>query len=344
MPQFYVLGGTGNHDLDQGILNVLNVLRLGRRPLHFDHLLMDEFADGEPDFRIKTPDRIKGRHVLLFQSIHTGDLAEQFLTLVWACKYQYDAASITAVVPFFRFRRQDHREKDHEIDRNAMMAHMMRAAGVDHIVICDAHSQKTLDNLTASGIDAHNADPTSAFAAELHPVVEKTQREGREFFVYAPDAGSIMRAIRLADLLGVRVAASIKKRAHSGTIELVHDDDVWAKLQERYGGRLIRTEDLPTGSVVCVREDEVASGSTARKSGWKLRNEHGAHAVHFCATHPVLTRGWRRTFIDDSPYGIMLLGNTIHRSYEKRTGGLVTEIDMSAVIAHTLLPIVQGIK
>ncbi|MCK4554331.1 hypothetical protein KAU19_05235, partial [Candidatus Parcubacteria bacterium] len=95
---FVALSGIGNHPLDIKIINVIN--KLGRANLKFLHLDMDEFPDGEQDFRIPAYQKIKGKHVLLFQSMHKHirGLGSQFLTLAWAAKYQYDAKSIIATV------------------------------------------------------------------------------------------------------------------------------------------------------------------------------------------------------------------------------------------------------
>ncbi len=344
--EFVLISGTGNHALARGIIDMVNVLTPdGRKDLSFSHLDYDEFPDGEPDFRVQDYENVEGKHVLIFNSCHNREMLEEFRTLVWAVKHQYGAASVTAILPFMRYRRQDHAEKMHEINRNRMLIHGLASAGVARLIVCDIHSQVTLENCKEFGIKAWNVDTSSVFATELMPLAEKAREEGREFYVHAPDIGSIPRAVTLAKILGAKVSANPKERLPNGETRIIEDPAELEAIQKQYDVEIVFADKNLVGAEVCIREDEVASAGTATKSGQKLLRL-GAYKVHFCATHPVCTPGWKRQMFTSNPFELIMFGNTIerHNRYKYTTGGIVQRMDVSKVIAHQLFEVMKKIK
>ncbi|MCK4554361.1 ribose-phosphate pyrophosphokinase [Candidatus Parcubacteria bacterium] len=340
---YIALGGIGNHALDVKIVEVIN--KFGNCDIKFLHLDMDQFADGEQDFRIPEYQKIKGKHVLLFQSMHKNvrGLGSQFLTLAWAAKYQYGAKSIIAIVPFLLYRRQDHVENMREINRNLMFIQSMKNNGVDKLILCDIHSETTLTNCAKIGIEAWNVDPTPAYVAYLKVLVDMAYKHNRKFFIYSPDAGSIGRAVPLAKKLGVTVAINFKERAHTGKVKKGKDptEAELKKLKEKYEIEIIVANEKLKGADVAMREDEITTGNTARTAGLYLKNELGVNELTFIATHPVCVSGWRRRFIDNTPFNHIYFGNTIPKDYRKSTGGKATRVDMSQVIGSQLYEIIS---
>ena len=75
---FAVIGGTGNHDLDRGVIEWVNGLGFGK--LRFTNLNMDLFPDGEEDDRLEDPEKqLAGKHLILMQSMHQKKLLLEFL-------------------------------------------------------------------------------------------------------------------------------------------------------------------------------------------------------------------------------------------------------------------------
>src|SRR3989344_5010003 len=113
--RFVVYGGTGNHSFDQDVLSLTNAVSgLG---LKFGHISHSRWPDGEAGFKLETPGKIAGRHVVVFSCPITDKLELQLRDIVIACKQQYLAASVTVVISFLRYRRQDHSDKPEEITR-----------------------------------------------------------------------------------------------------------------------------------------------------------------------------------------------------------------------------------
>lgn len=344
------IGGTGNHDLDQCILSAFN--KLGGIGLRFTHLNMDVFSDDEDDFRITKFQEIKGKHVILFQSLHREsleNLERQFLTIAWAAKHQYGAKSIIAVLPFMSYRRQDHPEKKGEIHRNLWFVHNMKANGVDKLILCDIHSDVTLQNCEKVGIQAWNVDPSPAFSSWLMSRVKLSQKNDKPFFVYSPDKGSIRRAVSLAKELGVSVVVSLKNRLHDCTVIVEENPETLERIQieldelrNNFGVPISLAGENLNGADICIREDELSTGSTAVMTGLALK-QAGAGDIYFCATHPICTKGWKRKIIDNNPFSAILLGDTIPRPYRKTTDGGITTIPMAQVIADKLFEVVHDL-
>ncbi|PWB38662.1 MAG: hypothetical protein C3F02_03040 [Parcubacteria group bacterium] len=340
--QFVIMSGTGNHDLAQRVLDVVN--GLGFNKLKFNHLSKDSYQDGEDDTSIEKPESLHGKDLVFFQSIFGIPLLLEFLQIVWAAKFQYGARSVTAVLPFFIYRRQDHPEIIEEIYRNQWLVAMMKASGVDRVLFCDVHSQRSLQNCAQYGIEAYNVIPSTAFAEHLSPLVETAHEQGRKFYVYAPDEGALVRAVDLAKTLKVKLVATLKRRDYKGDLVIYKD---LVRLQE-----LSRQHSFPIawadkrrikGHDVCVRDDELATGSTAHKTGWYARKHLGANKVFFCASSAVCAPGWRRKFLRNTPFDHAFLGNCIPRDYPRSTGGHATTVHVSRPLGNQLFKIMAGI-
>ncbi len=207
------------------------------------------------------------------------------------------------------------------------------------LTFCDIHSKKTLENCEAEGINAYNVSGAPIFADRLFPITDLLTMGGTKFYVYSPDCGSIGRAYNLAKMLNVPILMDMKERQNSGEVKIVRREEELAKIREQYKYEIYFADtELVKDTVITIIEDEVSSGRTGQLTGWRLRNM-GAKSLIFCATHPVCIPGWKRNFIDNSPFDMILFGNTIPRPYEKETGGKITNVFMTKVIASQLMKV-----
>ena len=341
--KFAVYGGTGNHDLDAEVLGLVNsVTSLG---LAFSHCWHNVWTDGEPGFSLEHPDKIAGRHVLVFACPVNHKLENEFKDLVTACRQQYGAASVVAVLSFLRYRRQDHPEFGHEITRLRWFICDLKHWGADRLVVCEPHSVEHTERYCKEfGLELHVSDPTRLFADAIMGVVQ-TLGGAERVRVYSPDFGSVGRALSLAKALGTSVLATPKRRMN-GRIELVADEAFAAAVREKFGSDVPFSCDIRNldGLHLFMREDEVASGSTAVGTARMLRKE-GAGGIHLLATHPVCSRGWKMTLFphgEEQPFDNIWLGNTRPRGdgetkYEGSTGSRVKHVDMAPATAKTLV-------
>lgn len=334
--EFIFLSGNGNFELSEKTIRYIN--NSSGQSFQFSHIDFDNYTDGEPAFKIENPEKIQGKVLILFQSMFDLEKVEEFLALAFACKYQYKARHLIAVMPFMRYRRQENKDKHCEINRNLMLLKLMKAVGVDEAIFCDIHSETTLEDCCENGIVAHNVSSARIIAELLEPII--TDKENVK--IYSPDQGSIPRAITLKGFIKVPIIYNLKNRDALG-VSQVADQDVITLINKKYGPDISFTEQENVhNQTIIMFEDEVATGSTAKMTGIRLK-KMGAKELIFCATHPVCCDGWKRVFIDNSPFDRIILANTVPRGYEKSTGGKVINASVHPVIAIKLLNIMKNL-
>lgn len=349
--RFLVYGGTGYHDLDTAILNLLNgVTGLG---LVFNDLWYHTWPDGEPGFGLYNPQRIKGNHVIVFSCPITAKHKGELRDLVTAAKKQYEAKSVIVVLPFLRFRRQDHIEAIHEITRLRWFLSNLKHYGTSKLIVCDPHSEEHTQKFCDEfGLELFIGDPTRLFAEAIKGVVQ-TLGGAKEVRLYSPDWGSVERTLKLAQCLETSMVATPKHRADANVSIGGDLNDFLQAIQTKFGKDAPVTCDIKdlTGFHVFMREDEIDTGETAVKTAMMLRRV-GAKSIRFVATHPVCSRGWKIRLFPygkPQPFESIWLGNTRPRGsdesrYEGSTGGRVQEVDMAPVIAATLKEALERIS
>lgn len=348
--RFIVYGGTAHHGFDAEVLRLINsVTGLG---LEFSHCWYNIWPDGEPGFRLEDPATVSGRHALVFACPITDKYENNLKDLITACKRQYGAASVTAILSFMRYRRQDRSEHEHEITRLRWFISDLKHWGADRFVVCEPHSvENTRRYCQESGLELHISDPTRLFADTVNPVIQTLGGADR-VSIYSPDMGSVGRAISLAKAIGARVLATPKRRVN-GRIEMVNSNDFIELVRARCRSDVPISCDLDSirGSHIFMREDEIDSGTSAATTAKRLR-EAGAESVSFIATHPVCSRGWKMKLFpyrEDAPFKMIWLGNTRPRGdgeteYEGSTGSKIIKVDMAPVIAEILIKVLAEIK
>lgn len=177
-----LFAGSTHRDLAEEVARYLGVPLANARTTRF--------ADSEVS--IDLLDSVRGRDVFVLQSVSRGfpdisvndSLVE--LTLFVTALRRSSARSITAILPYYGYARQDRRIEQVPIAA-ADVAQILTTAGVDRVVAMDLHSGQIqgffppsvpVDNLSAVFVAA-------AFFAELGL---------HEAVVVSPDAGGVARA------------------------------------------------------------------------------------------------------------------------------------------------------
>ena len=130
------------------------------------------------------------RACLVVGSVSPPDTHLIRLTLLTHCLRRAGAGSITAVLPYLAYARQDRADPGQGLGL-AWAGDLLRASGVDRVVSVDVHSEVAADVL---GLPLASLSPARAFAAALPP----DWTTGDVTFI-APDEGAIGRCRALAD-------------------------------------------------------------------------------------------------------------------------------------------------
>jgi ribose-phosphate pyrophosphokinase len=222
-----------------------------------------DFANGE--IYVRYQESARGADCFLIQS-HTAPINKwimEQLIMIDALK-RASARSITVIVPFYGYARQDKKHRGREPISARLVADLMKTAGADRILTVDLHTDQI------QGFFDGPVDHLFALPVLADYVAGKVDRS--KLTVVSPDAGRVRVADRWCDRLGAPLAIVHKRR----------DKDVANKVtvHEVVGnvaGRVCVLVDdmIDTGGTICAAADALFT--------------HGAEDVIVTATHGVLS-------------------------------------------------------
>jgi ribose-phosphate pyrophosphokinase len=195
---FVLFAGTANTDLAAAVAHTLGV-RLG-------NCRSERFPDGEIAVQLLEPVRHKTVFLLQSTSPPVNDHLIELLALTDACR-RAAATRITAIMPYFGYARADKRHGRREPITARMVADLLQAVGVNHVVTVDPHTPQ-IEGFFRVPVDSLTAVPT--LCAALQP------RLPAGTVVVSPDAGRVRMATEYAHRLGTSVIV-LHKRRESGT-------------------------------------------------------------------------------------------------------------------------------
>lgn len=221
------------------------------------------FPDGEQ--RIQLREDVVGQDVVVIQS--TGiptdaNYIELFLLLDAATRN--GAKSVTAVIPYLGYSRQDHIFRTGEARSLEVMINAIEVNGATSMIGFDFHSIKTpeLFNLPVTHLSA-----LPLFAS----VIKQNGWLDKETVLVSPDMGGLRRLSQLSAMLGGMATASVEKNRDltTGAIDasLVHGD-----IKKR-----------------CLLVDDMISSGKTTAQAVEMVKKHGAEEVYVFATHPVFS-------------------------------------------------------
>ena len=220
--------------------------------------VIKRFPDGEKYVRIEAD--VYGEEVILIQSItspHDENLVE-LLMLLDAAKS--NGGSITTVIPYYGYGRQDRAFNPGEAVSSRVVANHVQLYS-EKVITINPHKEHILD---------YFAVPTTSIDAA--PLIGKYFK-GLKLdnpVVVAPDKGSVDMARRVSDVLGCRCENCSKKRLGPGKV-------------------VTSAENLNlNGEDVIIVDDIIDSGGTIIEA-CKVLKERGAGSIHVACVHPVLT-------------------------------------------------------
>jgi ribose-phosphate pyrophosphokinase len=192
--EFIVFSGTASAGLAAEVAQLLGRPR-GR-------CTVERFPDGEVNVHLDEP--VRGREVFLIQSTAppvNNNLVE-LLALADACR-RSSASCITAVVPYFGYARSDKRHGRRAPIGASMVASLMQAVGIQHVVTVDLHAAQI------EGFFHVPVDSLTAVPALVHVLREKLPAG---IVVVSPDEGRVKMATDFARRLGAPVVVLHKER------------------------------------------------------------------------------------------------------------------------------------
>ena len=191
-----IFTGNSNPVLAQKIANNLDT-RLGA-------IKVASFSDGEINVEIQ--ENVRGKDTYIIQSTNNPahkNIME--LVLIADALKRASARSITAVIPYFGYARQDRRVRSARVPISAkVVADMLSNVGISRVITLDIHSEQ-LQGFFAFPVD-------NIYTANIMVESLKKEYDVDELQVVSPDLGGVIRARSVAKTLEIQDLAIIDKR------------------------------------------------------------------------------------------------------------------------------------
>lgn len=249
---FWIFAGNSNPDLAKTICEYLK-MPLGEAKL-------TTFSDGE--IQIEINDNVRTKDVFIIQSTcrPVNDNLVELLLMIDALK-RASASTITAVIPYYGYARQDKKVAPRVPISAKLIADLLTEAGVTRIITMDLHAGQIQGFF--------NIPVDNLFAAPVLLEYMRTHFDN-DIVVVSPDAGGVERARAFAKRLNAGLAIVDKRRSAPNEAQAM---------------AVIGDVDNKTAIIL---DDMVDTAGTLTEAAGVLA-KNGAKSVHACCSHPVLS-------------------------------------------------------
>jgi len=230
------------------------------------NITLEEFPDGESYIKFDNP--VKGKNIVLVQSLHpnaNNNLVELFFAGRTA--QVLGAKSVTGVVPYLAYMRQDKRFHDGECVSNKHMAHLVNNS-MDKLITVDPHLHRVHDMADLFYIHHRKVTANLAIADYI-----KKKFNRKKAVIVGPDIESSQWAKRIADKIGFESAIFLKDRFSSRKVKI----NVTTELDWK-------------GKDVVIIDDIISSGHTMIEAIKEIKKRK-PRAVHCICVHGIFAEG-----------------------------------------------------
>ena len=280
------------------------------QPLGF--ILVEKFSDGET--RVEILENIRGMDVFLIQSTCPpgNDHLMELLLMADACR-RASAKTISAVVPYFGYSRQDRRPRNTRGPISAkLVADLMETSGISRLITIDLHADQ-IEGFFSIPVDNVYSSPV------LLGDIWKQKYDS--LVLVSPDVGGVLRARAIARRLDNAGLAIIdKRREKANKSEVVN---IIGDVQDK---------------TAVIFDDMVDTAGTLCNAAAALK-EKGANKIVAYAAHPVLS-GPATERIRESELDELVVTDTIPLSQDALDTGKIRQLSIAELVAETIRRII----
>ncbi len=273
--------------------------------------VVGRFNNGE--IQVMLGENVRGKDIFVIQpmSQSVNENIVELLVMIDAFK-RSSARTITAVVPYYAYARQDHQGRDREAIAAKVVANLLMTAGADRMVTMDLHSGQ-IEGFFDIPVDHLLAAPllTSHIKQVLCDYCH-------DFVVVSPDMGGVNRARRVAERLDCPLVILDKRRPAPDVAVVV---DIVGEV---------------AGKTAILVDDTVDTAGSLVE-GAKALKEAGAREIYACCTHAVLS-GNAADLIEQSDIREIIVTDTLPIKKEKQNGKIKV-VSIAPLFAEAILRI-----
>lgn len=294
-----IFTGNANPELAQEIVEFLG--------MELSKAKVSKFKDGE--VRLEINESVRGNNVFIIQPTcaPVNENLMELLIMVDAIR-RASAKSITTVIPYYGYARQERKQKPREPISAKLVANLLTAAGADRMVTIDLHTS-SIQGFFDIPVDHMPAVPL--LADYYH------QKQLENVVVVSPDIGGVTRARNLAERLNCTLAIIDKRRPEPNKSEIMGIiGDV-------------------RGKNVIIVDDMIDTAGTITNAANFLSEQAGANEVYACCTHAVFTPPAVER-IQQSSIKEMLITNTIPLTEEEKQCAKIQTVSIAPLLGRTI--------
>jgi ribose-phosphate pyrophosphokinase len=252
---YRVFAGNSNRKLAEAICR-----ELGRPIAPAD---VGRFSDGE--INVEIGENVRGMDTFIVQSTSPDANTNLMELLIMAdALKRASAGSITAVIPYYGYARQDRKSASRVPITAKLVADLIEAAGVTRVVSMDMHAGQI------QGFFSIPFDHLYAAPVLLEHMRARFDGDAQNVVIVSPDAGGVERARAYSKRLGSTLGIVDKRRTQPNVAEIMN---VIGEVQ---------------GKIAVLLDDMIDTAGTLTQAANALVDK-GAVKVYAYATHAVLS-------------------------------------------------------
>jgi ribose-phosphate pyrophosphokinase len=299
LKRFCLFCGNANPELAAEIARVLDT------PL--GEARVTRFSDAETFIEIR--ENVRGLDTYIVQPT-CSPVNDNLMELLIMCDAlrRASAASITAVIPYYGYARQDRKVAPRTPITSKLVADLLVAAGISRVVCVDLHAGQI------QGFFNIPFDHLHALPVFLDDYLKV--KFDREAVFVSPDAGGVERTRAYSKRLDASLAIVDKRRERANESEVMHlIGDV-------------------KGRDCIIVDDMIDTAGTLCNAARAVMN-NGARSVVACATHGVLS-GPAIQRIEDSPLTEVVVSNSVRFSDRVRACKKIKTISLARLLGEAI--------
>ena len=244
-----VVSGSASRSLSKRLSEVLEVPMANLESRRF------------PDFEcyVRVHDNLDSEDVVLVQTTYPDENIIELFLLQDAIK-EFNVKSLTTVVPYFGYARQDKKFNAGEpLSAKTLVNHIQLST--DSFITVDIHEENIVSWFSVPAINVSGMPQIGEYLKGISPDI-----------IIAPDKGALSLAKSVAEVTGCSWDYLEKTRIDGDTVEM-------------------KAKNLSvSGKKVAIVDDIIATGGTIVKATEHLKSQ-GAQEVYCACTHGLFTKG-----------------------------------------------------
>ena len=294
-----ILSGTSNLKLSKDIAKNLKLKLINTN--------IRRFADGE--IYIEINENIRGNSVFVVQSTSNpaNDNLMELLLVIDALK-RSSAKTVTAVIPYFGYARQDRKVAPRTSISAKVVANLISNTGATRVVTVDLHAGQ-IQGFFDMPVD-------NLYTAPLFSKYIKKKLTTKNLICVSPDVGGVARTRDLANRIKADLAIIDKRRPAPGKSEVMNIlGDV-------------------KGKTCIIVDDIIDSGGTIINAVDALK-KNGAIDVYVFITHGVLS-GDAAKKIQKSKIKKLIITDSIDNSKKTKNNSKIEVLSISSLMSEAI--------